>query len=440
MKIKGLRMMLPARWLRCCYREGLLLLILVYTLLLLHRTGTNPEDFEPFQNPEAKKTELESASNRHLRRVSNPRDPPDGLSELQRAEQEVGHLQARAEDVWQGCRQTAIPLSTALRRAEEAQKVSARLALQFRSEHQSAVAKRLVHLKDRNLTWCLLPKVVSTSWSRALQQVSGEGSDSEAPQVEIRMKHRPPSNQELPQIVGNSESFFFVRHPFERLVTAYRSKLEHTSGQHDGDYFYGLYGRKIVAKYRKLVDVVVHRNLKRVEFRGNSLIENYDSLGSVEENKISVKEVTQSGELFVGRGEGPKRNIDNNVIGDRHQQPLTRDPTFEEFVDYLLDTDPNQYDEHWMPAALYCDVCRLKYQFILKYEDFKLENEQFIRYLVAKGVLPKDFVIKWENKIGTDSSVAKRYMALIEPNKLKKLITKFEHDFRLFQYDPYSIL
>ena len=46
--------------------------------------------------------------------------------------------------------------------------------------------------------------------------------------------------------------FIVVRHPFERLVSAYRDKLERTHTPLPRlDYYYKKYGQKIVEKYRK---------------------------------------------------------------------------------------------------------------------------------------------------------------------------------------------
>jgi hypothetical protein len=49
-----------------------------------------------------------------------------------------------------------------------------------------------------------------------------------------------------------SKKWMVVRHPFERILSAYRDKLENsTIHREDGTHhFYEKYGRKIVARYR----------------------------------------------------------------------------------------------------------------------------------------------------------------------------------------------
>ena len=44
-------------------------------------------------------------------------------------------------------------------------------------------------------------------------------------------------------------------------------------------------------------------------------------------------------------------------------------PTFPEFVDYLLSTDVEMYNEHWLPYYLLCTPCHLNYTVIAKTED-----------------------------------------------------------------------
>ena len=47
-------------------------------------------------------------------------------------------------------------------------------------------------------------------------------------------------------------NFIVVRHPFERLVSAYRDKLERShADNYEKDFYYKKYGQKIVKKYRQ---------------------------------------------------------------------------------------------------------------------------------------------------------------------------------------------
>lgn len=54
------------------------------------------------------------------------------------------------------------------------------------------------------------------------------------------------------QALLNSLKFIIVRHPFERILSAYRDKLENVAvrGIDGTRHFYQSFGAKIVAKYR----------------------------------------------------------------------------------------------------------------------------------------------------------------------------------------------
>ena len=51
----------------------------------------------------------------------------------------------------------------------------------------------------------------------------------------------------------NTLTLLVVRHPFERLLSAYRDKLENSrlGAEHGTTHFYAKYGSRIVAKYRQ---------------------------------------------------------------------------------------------------------------------------------------------------------------------------------------------
>ena len=97
--------------------------------------------------------------------------------------------------------------------------------------------------------------------------------------------------------------FMVVRHPFERILSAYRDKLEDLARDIDArdGFYYTMYGKHIVAEYRQ------------------------------QEAKNSTE-----------------------------KEKLGREPTWREFVTYLLNTPVTKFDEHWMPIWMLCSPCIVK--------------------------------------------------------------------------------
>merc|ERR1712131_399449 len=108
-------------------------------------------------------------------------------------------------------------------------------------------------------------------------------------------KLMPPATtiEELRDIQENYFSFTTVRHPFERILSAYRDKFyvlaDTPNEKNKAAKFFRLYGNKIIHKYRSKEDTTAQ------------------------------------------------------------SQKYSKIPTFSEFVDYLLDTDVEMYNEHWLP-------------------------------------------------------------------------------------------
>ena len=88
-----------------------------------------------------------------------------------------------------------------------------------------------------------------------------------------------------------------ARHPFERILSAYRDKLEDLSRDIEAreGYYYTMYGKHIVAEYRE--------------------------------------------------------------TRDRANMTGVLEPSWREFVTYLLNTPATKYDEHWMPMRMLCSPC-----------------------------------------------------------------------------------
>ncbi|XP_078040200.1 carbohydrate sulfotransferase 11 [Augochlora pura] len=87
--------------------------------------------------------------------------------------------------------------------------------------------------KEYHLIWCNIFKAASTSWMYNFNLLAGYSPQflkaSKAVPVSLaRQKYPRYTAEELNKFLNDSISFLIVRHPFERLLSAYRDKLEHS--------------------------------------------------------------------------------------------------------------------------------------------------------------------------------------------------------------------
>lgn len=106
--------------------------------------------------------------------------------------------------------------------------------------------------KKYHLVWCNVFKAASTSWMYNFNLLAGYSPKflqltKLVPLSLARQKYPRPSLSALRASFNNSVSFLIVRHPLERLLSAYRDKLQfalpHT--------YHRKLGIEIIAKYRK---------------------------------------------------------------------------------------------------------------------------------------------------------------------------------------------
>ena len=62
--------------------------------------------------------------------------------------------------------------------------------------------------------------------------------------------------------------------------------------------------------------------------------------------------------------------------------------TFQEFVKWVIDTDPDEMNSHWKPIYKCCSFCARKYDFILRYENLALETQQLLKYFKWDHIIP----------------------------------------------------
>lgn len=107
---------------------------------------------------------------------------------------------------------------------------------------------------EHGLLYCYIPKVASTNWKKILMMLTKKTDVTDVSRIDSDSAHKNNrmltlekySGAEIDFRLKNYMKFTFVRHPFERLVSAYNNKLVE-----DNSFYHMNYGRRIIRKYRK---------------------------------------------------------------------------------------------------------------------------------------------------------------------------------------------
>merc|ERR1719228_3047128 len=235
--------------------------------------------------------------------------------------------------------------------------------------------------KEHGLMWCKVPKAASTSWLHAyltmahVQEYQIPEDNGMGLHAFLREKYPLLSKNLNKQFMPVSLKFLVVRHPFERVISAYMDKLaDYTRDlKYRGGYYYAMYGADIVSKLRP-----------------------------------KYQEKFPKNPLF-----------------------MRKEPSFVEFVEYLVETPNTKYDEHWKPQFLLCPPCHFKFDVIAKMETFDRDTD-FILY-------QRDLndIISFSNKQPKVKSkdLRRQFFSQLSKNMVKTLYDKYRVDFEMFEYD-----
>jgi len=261
-------------------------------------------------------------------------------------------------------------------------------------------------LESRSLVWCPVYKAASTNWMHNLLHLAGKKEE----EIErIKRKH-PGQPNDQGRVVAPITSFshiksisrgedarllLIVRHPFDRLVSAFRDKLEQCHGPSNctlgNNWYYKQYSKNIVARYRS----------EALRKFGSGFFSKENNFGA----PLPVARSWRSADM----------------------------PSWWEFVQYLLNTSPSSYDEHWKPASMYCGVCSFPYNRILHFENIENEEKFFAEEMNASDLIHP----RWENR--NDEGLAKedilsKYFDLLDDEEVEALYEIYKDDFLMFGY------
>ncbi|KAL0849548.1 hypothetical protein ABMA28_013814 [Loxostege sticticalis] len=170
--------------------------------------------------------------------------------------------------------------------------------------------------ETHKLLYCYVPKVACTNWKRILMILTGKWNDTDVLSIPAYLAHSPGMFRNLSSVprperdymLDSYHKMIIVRNPFERLLSAYRNKLEGET--QSAKYFQDRVGRRIIKAFRE--------------------------------------------------------NPSNESL------ELGHDVTFREFALFLTNKSEEMADvtnnEHWQPITSLCHPCLIKYSLVGKYE------------------------------------------------------------------------
>ena len=263
--------------------------------------------------------------------------------------------------------------------------------------------KNFFILNKQSIVWCPVFKAASSNWMEKIVKLSGKKLDPKFDnEWPIRRAERVVTKGTNRHILERAmasptrTSFILVRHPFERIVAAFRDKIERTHG--NNKYYKTKFGDKIVKKFRR----------KAIDLFGKEYFEKAHNYGA-----------------------------GLPVIPESRRKPSDNLPIFWEFVQYLTSTSsPNVFDEHWRPISVHCNVCKkgIQLDFVIKVEHLN-EEDAFLSYknwqYVNDG--PQTSYSNVHHNLSS-SEITELYFKDIPDEDILKLYNIYEADFLLFDY------
>nr|XP_045593467.1 uncharacterized protein LOC123755051 isoform X2 [Procambarus clarkii] len=112
-------------------------------------------------------------------------------------------------------------------------------------------------------------------------------------------------------------------------------------------------------------------------------------------------------------------------------------PSFSEFLNFIVDEEPQDFDPHWMPVSQSCAPCHIKYTDVVHTETFLDDIQYIMRKSGLDTKVNASLLMQNTNKGrgNTQDLLTNQYRA-VGPELFQRIVQKYKLDFVLFGYDP----
>lgn len=239
-------------------------------------------------------------------------------------------------------------------------------------------AKQLLFSDKVGVVYCEVPKVACTSWKKVLHLFNGKVKSiadfkNREDVHEIKVPNLTRFHKKRRSIqwrLSHYYAFMFIRHPFKRIVSAYRNKLSDPNEP----YYQKLVGSIILRKYRE--------GLSEKEYKAGKTVTFLE---------------------FI------------KYILDSYQEKGLA-----------------AFDPHWQVIVSLCNPCKIKYNFIGRMENL-LEDADFILNSVGFNIssFPVNGKDRYKKNI---DDLMEEYFTKMPKTWIKSLYKIYEPDFLAFGY------
>ncbi|XP_014228255.1 carbohydrate sulfotransferase 10-like [Trichogramma pretiosum] len=250
-----------------------------------------------------------------------------------------------------------------------------------------ATRRHFLYSSANRALCCWIRKAGSTSFTKLFSELNNRWITGDNYYRELN-HITPRSDSQLVDLLGSRGTFklLVVRHPFERLVSAYRDRIEDNT--------------RYTAQAWIYVPKIFH--LTRPEI--------FESPGTVD--------------LSLSR-----------MFHDDRRLKLV--PTFGEFVDWLLQQDPAKDDHHWNQYHRHCSLCSVRYDYVLKLDNQTREALDYVyRRMNVRDVAGVRLGRLESTRSGpTDFERTCAYFKNLTHRAVVSLYDRYRVDFDMFDYD-----